>query len=117
MGVDTLAKRSTAVGDLHLLAADTFGVTRPIVLRDERCARPSFHDTLLSVSQLCAERGASCRFGMRNEIDMPADESGHQPSFRLHRNGGVYELRAQVLLRRAANNIASPPRSLTVRAA
>eukprot|EP00965_Chrysotila_dentata_P144979 4787099-Pleurochrysis_carterae.AAC.2 len=48
---------------------------------------------------------------------MPADGSGYRPSYRLHRNGGLYELHAQVLPPRAATSAAGRPRSMTVRAA
>eukprot|EP00965_Chrysotila_dentata_P236805 6201543-Pleurochrysis_carterae.AAC.1 len=112
MGVDKLPKQCTAIGDLHLLAVDVLGVSRPILLCDVRCA-PSFHDTLLSVSRLCAERGARCEFGKRNQLGMPADASGHRPSFALQRNGGLYELRAQLLPQHASRVALSPPRSLT----
>eukprot|EP00965_Chrysotila_dentata_P024404 807675-Pleurochrysis_carterae.AAC.1 len=47
---------------------------------------------------------------------MPADSSGHQPSFRLHRNGGLYELHAHITPPHAAHQ-AAPPRSMNVRAA
>eukprot|EP00965_Chrysotila_dentata_P213921 6187919-Pleurochrysis_carterae.AAC.1 len=109
MGVDKLPKQCTSIGDLRLLAVDISGVSRPILLRGVRCA-PSFQDTLLSVSQLCADRGARCTFsGARNVLELPPDASGHQPSFTLHRNGGLYELRAQLIPRHTAGGDTPTP--------
>eukprot|EP00965_Chrysotila_dentata_P144978 4787099-Pleurochrysis_carterae.AAC.1 len=65
MGVDKKPRQCTAIGELHLLAADAHGIARPIILRDVRCA-PSFQNTLLSVGQLCAQCGAECSFGARD---------------------------------------------------
>eukprot|EP00965_Chrysotila_dentata_P182333 6020778-Pleurochrysis_carterae.AAC.1 len=116
MGIDKKPRQCTVIGDLHLLAVDEHGSSRPVTLRDVRCA-PSFRDTLLSVGQLCTPGGAECRFGAHNRLILPADGSGHQPSFRLHRNGGLYDLHAQVVSHRAATSTAVQPRSMTVRAA
>eukprot|EP00965_Chrysotila_dentata_P174960 5776093-Pleurochrysis_carterae.AAC.1 len=49
---------------------------------------------------------------------MPSDASGHRPSFNLRRNGGLYELHAQLTPPRVSGSGATNrPRSLTVRAA
>eukprot|EP00965_Chrysotila_dentata_P084674 2794581-Pleurochrysis_carterae.AAC.1 len=48
---------------------------------------------------------------------MPMDHSGHRPSFRLHRNGGLYELHARITPPHASPHTIPPPRSMNFRAA
>eukprot|EP00965_Chrysotila_dentata_P056376 1870479-Pleurochrysis_carterae.AAC.2 len=117
MGVDKKPRQCTIVGDLQLLAVDTHGTSRPKLLRDVRCA-PSFQDTLLSVGQLCVSGGADCTFGSHNQLVLPSDGSGHRPSFRLHRNGGLYELHTQIVpqrvtMRNSTTSVIAPPRTMT----
>ena len=88
-GIDGIKRRVRLIGDMPVVARDSKGQLRRLLIRNVRCV-PEFTETLISVDRLWLDAGSETRFANRRKVYVPAG-SGKTHAFPFDRGqDGLY---------------------------